>query len=126
IAAVQNEFSLLYRAEAEETLRTTRELKIGFVAYSPLGRGLLTGVVEDTTKWRKMTRGGGIHVSPPRTSPPTWRWSSASRRSRPGRTARRASSSWRGYWRRATTLCRSRAPSARRGFTKILARCRFA
>src|SRR5215831_3767437 len=31
IAAVQNEFSLLYRAEAEETLRTTRELKIGFV-----------------------------------------------------------------------------------------------
>jgi aryl-alcohol dehydrogenase-like predicted oxidoreductase len=47
IAAVQNEFSLLYRAEAEETLRTTRELKIGFVAYSPLGRGLLTGVVED-------------------------------------------------------------------------------
>jgi aryl-alcohol dehydrogenase-like predicted oxidoreductase len=47
IAAVQNEFSLLYRAEAEETRRTTRELKIAFVAYSPLGRGLLTGVVED-------------------------------------------------------------------------------
>ena len=47
IAAVQNEFSLLYRSEAEETLRTTRELKIAFVAYSPLGRGLLTGVVED-------------------------------------------------------------------------------
>lgn len=45
IAAVQNEFSLLYRAEAEETLQTTRELKIGFVAYSPLGRGLLTGAV---------------------------------------------------------------------------------
>ena len=47
IAAVQNELSLLYRAEAEETLRTTRELKISFVAYSPLGRGLLTGVVDD-------------------------------------------------------------------------------
>jgi aryl-alcohol dehydrogenase-like predicted oxidoreductase len=47
IAVVQNEFSLLYRAEAEETLKTTRQLKIGFVAYSPLGRGLLTGVVED-------------------------------------------------------------------------------
>lgn len=47
IAAVQNEFSLLYRAEAEETLKTTRQLKIGFVAYSPLGRGLMTGVVED-------------------------------------------------------------------------------
>jgi aryl-alcohol dehydrogenase-like predicted oxidoreductase len=47
IAAVQNEYSLLYRAEAEETLATTRALDIGFVAYSPLGRGLLTGVVED-------------------------------------------------------------------------------
>jgi aryl-alcohol dehydrogenase-like predicted oxidoreductase len=43
IAAVQSEFSLLYRVEAEETLRTTRELGIAFVAYSPLGRSLLTG-----------------------------------------------------------------------------------
>ena len=50
IAAVQNEFSLLYRSEAAETLRTTRELKIAFIAYSPLGRGLLTGVVEDPNR----------------------------------------------------------------------------
>src|ERR1700689_4907779 len=49
IAVVQNEFSLLYRTEAEETLKTTRQLKIGFVAYSPLGRGLMTGVVADPT-----------------------------------------------------------------------------
>jgi aryl-alcohol dehydrogenase-like predicted oxidoreductase len=47
IAAVQNEFSLLYRGEADETLHATRELGVGFVAYSPLGRGLLTGVIED-------------------------------------------------------------------------------
>jgi aryl-alcohol dehydrogenase-like predicted oxidoreductase len=47
IAAVQNEYSLLYRVEGEETLRTTRELGITFVAYSPLGRGLLTGKIED-------------------------------------------------------------------------------
>lgn len=47
IAAVQNEYSLLYRTEGEETLRTTRQLGIAFVAYSPLGRGLLTGAVED-------------------------------------------------------------------------------
>ena len=43
IAAVQSEFSLLYRVEAEETLRVCRELGISFVAYSPLGRGFLTG-----------------------------------------------------------------------------------
>jgi aryl-alcohol dehydrogenase-like predicted oxidoreductase len=47
VAAVQNEYSLLYRLEAEETLRTTRALGIAFVAYSPLGRGLLTAKVED-------------------------------------------------------------------------------
>jgi aryl-alcohol dehydrogenase-like predicted oxidoreductase len=47
ITAVQNELSLLYRVDAEETLGTTRELNISFVAYSPLGRGLLTGSVQD-------------------------------------------------------------------------------
>jgi len=47
IAAVQNEFSLLYRTEGEETLPTTRELGIAFVAYSPLGRGLLTAKLDD-------------------------------------------------------------------------------
>jgi len=46
IAAVQNEYSLLYRAEAEETLKTTRELGISLVAYAPLGRSMLTGSVK--------------------------------------------------------------------------------
>ena len=47
IAAIQNEYSLLYRVEAEETLHTTRELGIAFVAYAPLGRGLLTAKIEE-------------------------------------------------------------------------------
>jgi aryl-alcohol dehydrogenase-like predicted oxidoreductase len=46
ITAVQTEYSLLYREEAEETRLTTRELGIGFVAYSPLGRGFLTGALK--------------------------------------------------------------------------------
>jgi aryl-alcohol dehydrogenase-like predicted oxidoreductase len=46
LAVVQTEYSLLYRQEAEETLQTTRELGIGFVAYSPLGRSLLTATVQ--------------------------------------------------------------------------------
>ncbi len=46
ISAVQTEYSLLYRTEAEETLLTTRELGIGYVAYSPLGRGFLTGAIK--------------------------------------------------------------------------------
>jgi len=45
IAAVQNEYSLLYRKEGEETLRATRELGITLVPYAPLGRSMLTGTV---------------------------------------------------------------------------------
>src|SRR4029077_9845951 len=47
IAAVQSEFSLLYREEATETRELTRDLGIAFVAYSPLGRSLLAGVIPD-------------------------------------------------------------------------------
>ncbi|HZY54146.1 MAG TPA: aldo/keto reductase [Reyranella sp.] len=46
LAAVQSEYSLLYRQHAEETLATTRPLGIAYVAYSPLGRSLLTGSVK--------------------------------------------------------------------------------
>ena len=45
IAAVQNEYSLLYRTDGEETLRATRELGISLVPYAPLGRSMLTGSV---------------------------------------------------------------------------------
>ncbi len=43
LAAVQTEYSLLYRKDGEETLAVCRELGISFVAYSPLGRGFLSG-----------------------------------------------------------------------------------
>jgi aryl-alcohol dehydrogenase-like predicted oxidoreductase len=43
IAALQSEYSLWTRDVEEEVLPTCRELGIGFVAYSPLGRGFLTG-----------------------------------------------------------------------------------
>jgi aryl-alcohol dehydrogenase-like predicted oxidoreductase len=47
IAAVQSEFSLLYREEATEARGLTRDLGIAYVAYAPLGRSLLAGVVPD-------------------------------------------------------------------------------
>ena len=46
ITAVQTEYSILYRTEAEETRETTQALGISFVAYSPLGRGMLTGAIQ--------------------------------------------------------------------------------
>ena len=45
IAALQTEYSLWYREVEDEILPTARELGIGFVPYSPLGRGFLTGAV---------------------------------------------------------------------------------
>jgi aryl-alcohol dehydrogenase-like predicted oxidoreductase len=45
ITALQTEYSLFTRDPEQEILPTTRELGIGFVAYSPLGRGMLTGAI---------------------------------------------------------------------------------
>ena len=47
LSAVQSEYSLLYRNPAEETLPVCRELGISYVAYSPLGRGFLSGRIQD-------------------------------------------------------------------------------
>jgi len=47
ISAVQSEFSLLYRDEATETREAIKDLGISFVAYAPLGRSLLAGVIPD-------------------------------------------------------------------------------
>ncbi len=46
IAALQTEYSLWTRDPEDEVLGTTRELGIAFVAYSPLGRGFLTGQIK--------------------------------------------------------------------------------
>ncbi len=46
ISALQTEYSLWSRDPEGEILKTTRELGIGFVPYSPLGRGFLTGVFQ--------------------------------------------------------------------------------
>ena len=47
LAAIQMEFSLLYREEATEVRELTRDLGISFFAYAPLGRSLLAGIVPD-------------------------------------------------------------------------------
>ena len=49
IAALQTEYSLFSRDVEDDILPTVRELGIGFVAYSPLGRGLLTGRYKNAT-----------------------------------------------------------------------------
>jgi aryl-alcohol dehydrogenase-like predicted oxidoreductase len=51
ITALQSEYSLWTRDPEPETLPLLRELGIGFVAYSPLGRGLLTGAIGSTDQF---------------------------------------------------------------------------
>src|SRR3982751_5120474 len=48
-AALQSEFSLWWREPEQETLATLEELGIGFVPFSPLGKGFLTGKIDETT-----------------------------------------------------------------------------
>jgi len=49
VAALQSEYSLWWRRPEAEILPTLEELGIGFVAYSPLGKGFLTGKIDEST-----------------------------------------------------------------------------
>src|SRR6202048_1123757 len=49
VTAVQSEYSLWWRRPEEEVLPTLEELGIGFVPFSPLGRGFLTGKIDENT-----------------------------------------------------------------------------
>jgi len=51
ITAVQSEYSLWTRIPEQEVIPTLEELGIGFVPYSPLGRGFLTGKIDENTKF---------------------------------------------------------------------------
>ena len=109
IAAVQSEWSLFTREIEREIVPAARELGVGIVPYSPLGRGVLTGVVDSaptTTSAAAPPRFQRTIASatssaverlardPPRwaSHPPSWRWP--------------------GCCTRASTSCRSRARAA--------------
>jgi aryl-alcohol dehydrogenase-like predicted oxidoreductase len=53
VTAVQSEYSLWTRGPEEEVLPSLEELGIGFVPYSPLGKGFLTGKMDENTKLDK-------------------------------------------------------------------------
>ena len=98
VAAIQSEYSLWWRRPEQEVLPVCEELGIGFVAYSPLGRGFLAGAVDEHTTFdsgdnrntlprftieaRKRNRAIvdllrtiGARKAPPRLS---WRWPGSS------------------------------------------------
>ncbi|WP_090779759.1 MULTISPECIES: aldo/keto reductase [unclassified Pedobacter] len=51
VAALQSEYSLFFRETEKEIIPTLEELGIGFVPFSPLGKGFLTGAIDETTKF---------------------------------------------------------------------------
>jgi aryl-alcohol dehydrogenase-like predicted oxidoreductase len=53
VAALQSEYSLWWREPEKETLPALEELGIGFVPFSPLGKGFLTGKINEDTKFDK-------------------------------------------------------------------------
>jgi len=53
VTAVQSEYSMWWREPEDTVLPTLEELRIGFVAFSPLGKGFLTGAIDHSTKFDK-------------------------------------------------------------------------
>ncbi len=53
VTALQSEYSLWYRKPEEEIIPTLEELGIGFVPFSPLGKGFLTGKMDEATSFEK-------------------------------------------------------------------------
>ncbi|AHF14835.1 MULTISPECIES: aldo/keto reductase [Niabella] len=51
VAALQSEYSLFYREPETAIIPTLEELGIGFVPFSPLGKGFLTGAIDENTKF---------------------------------------------------------------------------
>lgn len=122
IAAVQTEYSLLYRQEAEETLKTTRPLGIAYVAYAPLGRSLLTGSVAAVSD---IPEGDGRRRHPRFAAENLARNAALAEKVKAFATekpAPRRGSCWPGCWRRVRTSCRSPAPSGSSASTRTWVR----
>jgi aryl-alcohol dehydrogenase-like predicted oxidoreductase len=66
VTAVQSEYSLWWRRPEEEVLAACEELGIGFVPYSPLGKGFLTGTITPSTSFEE---GNDIRTTIPRFAP---------------------------------------------------------
>ncbi len=114
VAALQSEYSLWWREPEKEILPTLEELGIGFVPFSPLGKGFLTGAISDKTEFDKTDL-------PPMPAKRTRRWWMSSgglqnRRRRPRRRLR-----WRGCSPKSRGSFRSREPRSCIGWKRISA-----
>ena len=71
VSAVQSEYSMLWRGPEDDVLSVCEELSIGFVPWSPLGVGFLTGAIDERTRFAEGDIRGIESRSRPRTCPRT-------------------------------------------------------
>ncbi len=110
VTALQSEYSLWWRSPRAEMLPTLEELGIGFVPFSPLGKGFLTGKIDENTTFdssRLPQHAPALHAGGAQGEPGAGR--SARRRSRSRSRRRPPRSRSRGCWRRSRGSCRSPA-----------------
>lgn len=112
ITALQTEYSLWTRDAEQGVLAACERLGIGFVPYSPLGRGFLTGAIRRPEDLAEDDFRRGNPRFQGKTSPATWRWWRRWVSWRHRRASSLHSWRWPGCWRRASTSCRSPAPNA--------------
>lgn len=122
VTAVQSEYSLWYREPEEEVLPTLEELGIAFVPFSPLGKGFLTGRIDETTKFDSTD----FRSMVPRFSEENRKANHAlvdllgNIAKRKNATPAQIALAW--YWRRSPGSCRSRAQPNFTVCKRILAR----
>ena len=74
MTAVQSEYSLFWRGPEAELLPMLEELGIGFVPFSPLGAGFLTGKIDENTKFDPTDFRNSVPRFRPRRARPIRRW----------------------------------------------------
>jgi aryl-alcohol dehydrogenase-like predicted oxidoreductase len=100
LAAIQNEYSMLWRGPEAQVLPLCEELGIGFVCWSPMGMGFLAGKVTAATRFDAQDFRAAIPRFAPVRCRPTWPWSKWSGPGRSARTHPQRNSRWLGCLRK--------------------------
>lgn len=120
LTAVQSEYSTMWRSPEEELLPALEELGIGFVPFSPLGKGFLTGTIDKNTTFASTDNRTASPASRQRIWKPTKFWWSLYAELLPGRRPHPLKLHWPGCLPRSRGLFRSPVQESSNGWKRIL------